>query len=85
MEVRCLMSIFRLYPGLKLSFEHTSGRKNLFLSASFFWDTRLFVREMDQNIYLVEPLVLVARTWFSYFFISKILDYMKYYMMLSEK
>ena len=43
------MSIFRLYPGLKRSFEHNSFRKNLFLSACFCWDSRLSLREMDQN------------------------------------
>ena len=44
-----LMSIFRLYPGLKMSFKHNSVRKNLFLSACFCWDSRLFLREMDQK------------------------------------
>ena len=44
------MSIFRLYPGLNLSFEHNSARKNLFLSAFFWWDFRLSFREMDQTI-----------------------------------
>ena len=48
MDVLFLMRIFRLYPGLKLSFEHNSVRKNLFLSACFCWDSRLFLREMDQ-------------------------------------
>ena len=43
------MSFFRLYPGLKLSFEHNSVRKNLFLSACFCWDSRLSLREVDQN------------------------------------
>ena len=43
------MSIFRLYPGLKMSFEHNSVRRNLFLSASFCWDSRLSLREMDQK------------------------------------
>ena len=43
------MSIFRLYPGLKLSFEHNSVRKNLFLSACFCWDSRLSLRDMDQK------------------------------------
>ena len=43
------MSIFRLYPGLKLSFEHNSVRKNLFLSAWFCWDSRLSLREMDRK------------------------------------
>ena len=44
------MSIFRLYPGLKMSFEHNSVRKNLFLSACFCWDSRLSLREMDQKV-----------------------------------
>ena len=43
------MSIFRFYLGLKLSFEHTSARKNLFLSAWFCWHATLFLREMDQK------------------------------------
>ena len=43
------MSTFRLYPGLKMSFEHNSVRKNLFLSACFCWDCRLSLREMDQK------------------------------------
>ena len=49
MDVLFLMSIFRLSPGLKLSFEHNSVRKNLFLSSCFCWDSRLFLREMDQK------------------------------------
>ena len=49
MDVLFLMSIFRLYPGLKRSFEHNSVRKNLFLSACFCWDSRLSLREMDQK------------------------------------
>ena len=49
MDVLFLMSIFRLYPGLKMSFEHNSVRKNLFLSACFCWDSRLSLREMDQK------------------------------------
>ena len=43
------MSIFQLYPGLKMSFEHNSVRKILFLKACFCWDSRLSLREMDQN------------------------------------
>ena len=43
------MSIFRLYPGLKTSFEHNSVCKNLFLSACFCWDSRLSLRETDQK------------------------------------
>ena len=49
MDVLLLMSIFRLYPGLKLSFEHNSVRKDPLLSACFCWDSRLSVREMDQT------------------------------------
>ena len=48
MDVLFLMNIFRLYPGLKMSFEHNSVRKHLFLSACFCWDSRLSLREMDQ-------------------------------------
>ena len=43
------MSICRLYPGLKMSFEHNSVCKNLFLSACFCWDSRLSFRQMDQK------------------------------------
>ena len=49
MDVLFLMSIFRLYPGFKMSFEHNSVRKNLFLSACFCWDSRLSLRETDQK------------------------------------
>ena len=49
MDVLFLMSIFRLYPGLKKSFEHNNVRKTLFLSACFCRDSRLSLREMDQN------------------------------------
>ena len=48
-DVLSPMSIFRLYPGLKLSFEHNSVRKNLILSACFCWDSRLSLRKTDQN------------------------------------
>ena len=43
------MSLFRLYPVLKMSFERNIVRKNLFLRACFCWDSRLSLREMDQN------------------------------------
>ena len=43
------MIILRLYPGLKLSFEHKSVRTNLFLSAWFYWDSRISLRKMDQK------------------------------------
>ena len=47
MGVLFLMSIFRLYPELKLPFEHISVRENLFLSACFCWNSRLSLQEMD--------------------------------------
>ena len=40
---------FPIVPGLKVSIEHNSVRKNLFLGACFCWDSRLSLREMDQN------------------------------------
>ena len=49
MDVLFLISVFRLYPGFKMSFEHKSVRKNLFLSACFCWDSGLSLREMDQK------------------------------------
>ena len=49
MVVLFLISVFRLYPGLKRSFEHNSVRKKLFLSACFCWNSRLSSREMDQK------------------------------------
>ena len=49
MDVFFLMSIFGLYPGLKMSFKHKSVRKNLFLSACFCWDSRFSLCEMDQK------------------------------------
>ena len=49
MEVLFLVSIFRLYPRFKMSFEHNSVRKNLFLSAFLCSDSRLALSEMDQK------------------------------------
>ena len=51
MEVLFLLSIFRLYPGLNMSFEDKSVRKNLSLSGCFCWDSRLSLREIDQKFY----------------------------------
>ena len=47
MDVLFLISVFRLYPGLKVTFKRNSVRKNLFLSACFCWDSGLSLREMD--------------------------------------
>ena len=49
MDLFLLMGILRLYTGLKVSFEHNSDRKNLFLSAYFFFDSRIFLSGMDQK------------------------------------
>ena len=52
MDVLFLVCFFRLYPLLKVSFEKTSVRKNLFLSACVCWDYRLSLREMNQILKL---------------------------------
>ena len=49
MDVLFLISVFRLYSGLKMPFKHNSVRKNLFLSACFCWDSGQSSREMDQK------------------------------------
>ena len=49
MDVLFLFSVFRLYPGLKMTFEHNNVRKNLFLSTRFCWDSSLSLREIDQK------------------------------------
>ena len=49
MDVFFLISGLRLYPGLKMSFEHNSVRKNLSISACFCWDSRISLHEMDQK------------------------------------
>ena len=49
MDVLFLISVFRLYLGLKMSFEKNSVRKNLFLSACFCWDSGISLREMYQK------------------------------------
>ena len=49
MDVVFLNSVFRLYPGSKMTFEHNSVRKNLLLSAYFCWDSRLSLHELDQK------------------------------------
>ena len=49
MDFLFLISVFRLYLGLKMSFEQNSFRKSLFLSACFCWISGLSLREMDQK------------------------------------
>ena len=50
MDFLFLISVFRLYPGLKKTFEHNSVRKYLILSASFCWDSSVSLHEMDQKL-----------------------------------
>ena len=52
MDVLLLMSIFRMYPGLKMSFQHNSVRENLFLSLCFCRDSRLSLHEKNQKLKL---------------------------------
>ena len=71
------MSIFRLYSGLKLSFEHYSARKNLFLFACRCWDAILSLREMDYNF------KFGGAIGDEYSYLECIIcHYMQYYMML---
>ena len=79
MDVIFFMSVFRLYPGLKKSFENNSFRKNLFLSACFCWDSRFSLCEIDQDCEYRWTIVMGTRTWSFYFVISKYLDYTQYY------
>ena len=83
MDVLFLISNFRLYPGLKMTFEHNSVRKNLFLSACFCWDSRLSLHEMDQK-FKFGGLIGYGNffIWTPYFVTPKYSDYTQYYMML---
>ena len=83
-DVLFLMSVFRFYPGLKLSFGNHSVGKSLFLTACFFWHFRLYL-SCTKNLKFLEPFVLLTRTWSSYFVFSKHLDSIQYYMMLLEQ
>ena len=43
------MNIFRFCPGIKLSFEHNSARRNQFLNACFCWNSKQSLREIEQK------------------------------------
>ena len=76
---------FRMYPGLKLSFEQNSVRKKLFLSACFCWDSRLSLREMEQK-FKIGGTIGYGDSYMEFFFvISKYLDYTQCCMMLLEQ
>ena len=49
MDALFLISVFRLYPGLKMTFKHNGLSEKLFLSACFCWDSGLSLREKDQK------------------------------------
>ena len=49
MDVPFLMSIFRLYPELKITFEHNSFRKSLFQCACFCWDSGNSLGKTDRK------------------------------------
>ena len=85
MDVLFLISIFRLYPGLKISFEHNSVRKNLFLSACCCWDSRLALHEMDRKFKFGGLIGNGNLIWTLYFVTPKYPDYTQYYMMLLEQ
>ena len=85
MDVLFLISVFRLYPGLKMTFEHNSVRKNLFLSACFCWDSRLSLHEMDQKFKFGGLIGYGNSYWTLYFVTPKYSDYTQYYMMLLEQ
>ena len=85
MDVLRLISVFRLYPGLKMTFEHNSVRKNLFLSACFCSDCRLSLHEMDQKLKFCALIGYGNSHLESVFRYSKYSDYTQYYMMLLEQ
>ena len=85
MDVIFLISVCRLYPGLKMTFEHNSVRTNLFLSACFCWDSRLSSHEMDQKFKFGGLMVMEILIWTLYFVTPKYSDYTQYYMMLLEQ
>ena len=85
MAVLFLISVFLLYPGYKISFEHNSVRKNLFLCACFCWDSELSLREWDQKIKFGELIGYETLVWTLYFVSRKYVDCMQYYMMLLEQ
>ena len=84
MDVLFLISIFRLNPGFKKSFENNSVRKNLFLSACFCWVSGLSLREMNQK-FNFGGTIGYGDSYLEFLFRHfKVLDYTQFYMMLLE-
>ena len=71
MDVLFLISVFRLYPGLKMTFKHNCVRKNLFLSARLCWDSGLSLREIDQKFKFGGPIIYINSCLDSVFRYSK--------------
>ena len=85
MDVLFLISNFRLYPGLKMTFEHNSVRKNLFLSACFCWNSSFSLHEMDQKVKFVGLIGYGNSCLDSVFRYSKVLRLHAILMMLLEQ
>ena len=82
MDVFLLDSVFRLYLGLKMTVEHNSVRKNLFLSACFFWDSNFFYMRWTKTLNLLDSWVMEILFWTLYFVTPKYSDYTQNYRML---
>ena len=72
MDVLFLISVFRLYPGLKMKFVHNSVRKNLFLSACSVGILDFLYMRWTKNLNLVDSLVMGILIWTLYFVTSKV-------------
>ena len=77
MDVRSLISFFRLYPALKLTFKHNSVRKNLFLSACFCFESGFSFREMDQKFKFGGLIDMETLAWTLYFITRNYSDCMQ--------
>ena len=85
MDVFFLISVFGLYPGLKMSFEHKVFAKTYFyVHVSVGILDFLHVR-WTENLNFVDSLVMETPVWTPYFVTRKYLDCMQYYMMLLEQ
>ena len=84
MDAWFLMTIFPLYPGFLLSFEHNSAGKNLLFYAIFCWGSRLSFNEMDQNFKFGGTIGYGDSYLEKYFVISKYSYYTQYNMMLLD-
>ena len=63
MDALVVMSIFRLYPGIILSFKHKSIKKNYFYVHVAVGILDFLCLRWTKNINLMEPLVLGTRSW----------------------